>query len=307
MYQDLSTILQQMARKTSKSSSRRRKTSMDAARGPKGFPPNIERSLSQILESLAHILVQSGISFPSLTRMARVAFVSAARDSKQDAGRAPKISIASIAASTGLTRPEVSRILRSGCVSTTAHSMSRAEQVAGGWITDKQYIGTRKSPRPLRFEGKGATFSSLVRAYSGDIPARAMLLEMKRLQMVHQDETDTIRLVRKAGKIPPTTASALRAIYPWVSVLSESVKHVSRHSLTSKTDHLSLNFDSVPQALGAVRILSERREAFLESIAQLGTYAPRGSTCKVDVTVAVAAATPYLVSLSARTQRRAKK
>jgi hypothetical protein len=185
--------------------------------------------------------------------------------------------------------------------------MSRAARVADGWVSDKKYSSANQKPRPLKFEGKGATFSSLVRAYSRDIPARAMLVEMERLQMVRQDTTDTIRLVRKEGRILPTTVSALAAIYPWVSMLSQSVDDLARNSLTSKTDHIGLSFDSVPQALSAVRILNDRREAFLESVSQLGTSSPRGRKYKVDVTVAVAAATPFLVSKSNRKGRRTQK
>jgi hypothetical protein len=130
---------------------------------------------------------------------------------------------------------------------------------------------------------------------------------MKRLQMVRQDATDTIRLVRKDGRILPTTVSALAAIYPWVSMLSQSVDDLPLNSLTSKTDRMRLSFDSVPQALGAVRILNERREAFIESVSQLGSFSARGRKYGVDVSVAVAAAAPSLVRESKRKGRRAKK
>src|SRR5438105_3378796 len=67
----------------------------------------LDTSLVQILNSLASLLVESGYTFNRLMRISRVAYVVAARKMAESSKQ--RISIARIAASTGLTRTEVSR------------------------------------------------------------------------------------------------------------------------------------------------------------------------------------------------------
>ena len=106
-----------------------------------------------------------------------------------------KLSNARVAALTGLTRTEVSQIVRHGDQD-SMDPANRALRVVQGWLTDPRFAQARDLPRKLPFKGEKTSFSSLVRKYSGDIPARAMLTEMKRLRIVRIDAQDRVLLVR---------------------------------------------------------------------------------------------------------------
>ncbi len=251
----------------------------------------LDRNLERVLGSLSQLLVASGYGFHRTVRLMKVAYVCAARDLENSTSRA---SIARIAASTGLTRIEVSRLLRSSTRPATAETKphNRAVQVALGWISDARYSNGSGKAVSLQFDGHRKSFSELVRAYSGDIPARAMFTEMKRLRMVRQERSGLIRLIRTEAPVPKATVSALRAIRPFVSQLALLSQTPQENELDSTTNHISLGFESLPQALASVRLLEERKAAFLEAIAQLGGHSADRKKYGMQVTVAVAAARP---------------
>jgi hypothetical protein len=126
---------------------------------------------------------------------------------------------------------------------------------------------------------------------------------MKRLQMVQQDKDDVIRLLRVVENISPATVAALRAMYPWVSVLAQSAETRRSNTLISKTVQIPLSFDSIPQVHAAVRSLNERRDAFSESVSQLSSNSQRRNKLKVDVTIAVAAASPSNTAIARRKKK----
>jgi hypothetical protein len=249
---------------------------------------------------LARILVPAGIGFNQLAEIAKAAYVSAATDDAPDAQR--KISVARIAASTGLTRVETSKILKATSANQTQslRSLNRGSRMAVGWLSDKTFLRSNGKPKALPFEGKGATFSSLTKKYSGDIPGRAMLAEMLRTGMVKQGENDVIQLVRSRTLVRPTTVSALNAIHPWISVLAKSVQPDTKYDLTSTTERVRLSFDSMPQVLAAVRILNERKVAFLESVSELGAYSPDQHKFHVEFSFAMAASKPSKITRASR-------
>src|SRR5688572_29817982 len=155
----------------------------------------LDHKLSEILTSIAHLLLRNGYGFARLGKLTKLAFVNAAKALDDDDPKS-KISIARIAAVTGLTRIEVSQLLRSEARKgyPASEPLNRAERVAIGWQGDNDYCDSRGFPLALPFASAGRSFSRLVKKYSGDIPARAMLIEMKRLRMVRHDSSDTVRL-----------------------------------------------------------------------------------------------------------------
>ena len=149
---------------------------------------DLEKNLEQVLASLSQLLVASGYGFHRAMKMTKLAFVEAARNLE---GNSNRVSIARIAATTGLTRLEVSRLLKANPRNSVIPNrpQNRAAQVALGWISDNRYSQAPGGARLLLFDGERHSFSRLVKTYSGDIPARAMLTEMKRLGMVRQENT----------------------------------------------------------------------------------------------------------------------
>jgi hypothetical protein len=259
---------------------------------------DLDHKLSEILTSIAHLLLRNGYGFARLGKLTKLAFVNAAKALNDDSKS--KISIARIAAVTGLTRIEVSQLLRSEARKgyPASEPLNRAERVAIGWQGDNDYCDSRGLPLALPFASAGRSFSRLVKKYSGDIPARAMLIEMKRLRMVQHDSSDTVRLARGRRIGSRSTLSAIRAITPWVNFLAEVAVFGQSGELTSTARKLRLQFDSLPQSLAASREIENRRATFIESLRQLGGRSNESPKYQLDVSigVAVAAAKPVASS-----------
>jgi hypothetical protein len=102
-----------------------------------------------------------------------------------------------------LTRKEVQRLLAQPRDTNAAatEEYHRATRVITGWIRDPDFGDGKGHPFPLRMEGKRASFSELVKRYSGDIPVRAMLDELLRVGAVKQLKDGRICL-RSRGYVP---------------------------------------------------------------------------------------------------------
>ena len=260
-----------------------------ATRGQSSRRPGVlDGSLSLILDSLAALLVDTGFGYTRLAKLAKVSFVKAARSIDQ-AGS--KVSNARIAALTGLTRTEVSQLLRQRIEAPVddAEPENRALRVARGWSIDSQFVRKKGVPRRLPFRGNGPSFSSLVKRYSGDIPARAMLSEMKRLRMVNHDHKDRVLLVRENLGVSRTTMLTMKAISPWVEMLATGRGSSPLGQVTSKTQQVRLSFSSSSQLLAAVRELEHRRKAFLDSLERMGESEEGSRKHALTISIAVAA------------------
>jgi hypothetical protein len=261
-------------------------------REAKDSPLNfLDEQLSRILTRLAALLVRHGYGYQRVSRLTKAAYIRAAREIS---GRErPKISIARIAALTGLTRTEVSRLLKATQTSeaSLATDLNRATRVAYGWVTNPKYCDERLRPRPLPFIGR-SSFANLVRKYSGDIPVRAMLTEMKRLGMVEHGNDDVVRLVRQRPVPTRSTVNAVRAIAPWVDMLAKANNSHDEMNLTSTTKQVRIYLESQPQVLAAIRELENRRRSFVSSIEHLGANRQSSGKIEVVISLAVAAAQP---------------
>lgn len=252
----------------------------------------LEHDLSLVLASIATLLISSGYSYEKLSKAARAAFVVAASKILEGEGRKP--TVAQLAATTGLSRAEVSSIVRQKNHQSSKPSeiLSRAANMAAGWMSDPTFLNSQRRPRPLAFKGQNADFSELAKRYSGDIPARAMLREMERLRMVSRDEEGTIWLARPRARITKANVRAMRAVAPWVNLLQESIQNAQSKHLSSSTSRIELGFDSIPQVLAVLGELKRRRSAFVHGISELGARRSRGTDYPMRITIAVAVDRP---------------
>src|SRR5512144_2025597 len=146
--------------------------------------PGLLAAYRKILQPLVRILIRHGISFGELSEVLKTVFVEVASRDFTLPNR--KVSQSRIAILTGLTRKEVAKqeeILASGQALSIDTNLNRATRVLEGWHTDPEFTGPYGMPLELPFEsdGNGASFTTLVRKYSGDMAARAMLDELLRV------------------------------------------------------------------------------------------------------------------------------
>lgn len=150
------------------------------------FKTTLLSSFKPLMRPLVRILVRNGISYGEFAELLKTIFVDAAQDVLQLADS--RQSVARIAITTGLTRPEVSRLLEQteAEAEALAGRLSRVGRLLTGWHQDSEFTGPYGIPYEVPFDGPPGrrSFCELVRRYTGDVPAPEMLDELKRIGVV---------------------------------------------------------------------------------------------------------------------------
>ncbi len=151
----------------------------------------------QLLHPLVTILLRNNVSHRTFAELAKRVYVEVANAEFGIAGKKQTTSRISIL--TGLTRKEVQRLLAQppDTEPVSAKEYHRASRVITGWVRDPDFGDGKGHPHPLRMEGKRASFSTLVKRYSGDIPIRAMADELLRVGAVKQLKDGRICLLSR--------------------------------------------------------------------------------------------------------------
>jgi len=151
-----------------------------------------------ILRPVVRILLRYGVSYREFAELTKTAFVDVASSDFGLRGRPTNIS--RVAVMTGLTRKEVKRIRdlvaqgeRSVSVKTTPIS-----DVLHHWHANKDFTNNDGEPKRLPYSGGPGSFSSLVKAYGGDVPAGAMRTEMLRVGVISQDANGALSVLSRA-------------------------------------------------------------------------------------------------------------
>lgn len=154
------------------------------------------RTLHQLLKPLVRMLLHRGISAPEFTELVRRAYVSVAESEFGIEKR--KQTTSRIAVLTGLNRLEVARLRDPAADQEEAPRKfyNRAARVIGGWVSDPRFApGGIAADLPL--EGPDG-FNALVVDYSGGMPVRAVLDELKRVDCVRETADGLLHLCTEA-------------------------------------------------------------------------------------------------------------
>jgi Family of unknown function (DUF6502) len=155
-------------------------------------------------------VLDSGLSSQQLHSILREAAIrSVARRQLQIARR---INISGIAASTGIPRGEISRILKSKTDSSRQladRQQQSTNRVLAVWHQEPKFTTPAGKPADLKIYGRGATFETLVRKYGRGIPIRAMLDELTRTGAA---EVLTSKLIRVKSSVAVDRGVSARAI-----------------------------------------------------------------------------------------------
>jgi hypothetical protein len=137
-----------------------------------------EKSLVDLLEVLASVLIDLDITPARVSELMRTSFVKAGASIARKKHSA-RPHIARLAALTGLTRSEVKRIVQSNYAirRESIDTAPRALRVLAGWKTARKY-STKGRPLALRLGGAAPNFESLCKEFSGDIPHKAIVTEL---------------------------------------------------------------------------------------------------------------------------------
>jgi hypothetical protein len=161
----------------------------DEARRAEALRKELLEAFKHLMTPLVRMLLANGVAYGEFAEVVKSVYVEVA-GSRDFALPDRKNSASRVAILTGLTRKEVKRLLDAaagkGIDSTPSVSLNRATRVLQGWYQDPEFVGPYGIPLELPLEGDDPTFATLVRRYSGDMPARAILEELKRVGSVEE-------------------------------------------------------------------------------------------------------------------------
>ncbi len=222
----------------------------------------------RILRPLVRILLRNGISYGTFADLAKRVYVDVARQEFGIGDR--KQSTSRVAILTGLSRKEVSRVgkLQQPNDQRSAEQYNRAARVIAAWLREPDFIDAEGQPAILPMSGRGATFSELVRRFSGDVPLRAIRDELMRVGAVEQLEYGRIRLLARAY-IPRTSeVDKIHILGTDVSHLISTIDHNLRPDTPEPFFQRKVAYDNLPQeVLPQLRRLTVRKaQALLEKM-----------------------------------------
>lgn len=217
------------------------------------------------LQPLANLLLDHGLGVPELYSALKWAFVQEA--ARRQTARNQALNASRIAAVTGLTRHEVARLLKARAApdALQAKQRQRGNRVLLGWHTDAAFLTKDGKPRALPYEGE-ASFSTLARQFSGDIPPRAMLDELLALGAVKETAPDAYRPLGRTVHRSSAAGDAVLETGRRLNLVAQAIT-----ASTGQTDGLPTFQDlamveglEAAQALELVATLNRRSENFFE-------------------------------------------
>lgn len=163
----------------------------------KDVKQRLVRLVARILRPLIRILLRHGMSCQEFTEIARWVYVDVAMRDKEFALKTRSKQFKSRAAViTGLSRKEVLRLSEFEGVDALEEiePYNRAARVMTGWTENPVFCDAKDKPKILPIKGGAGSFHDLVRLYSGDVPPRAVLDELRRCGAVEIIDADSVRL-----------------------------------------------------------------------------------------------------------------
>ena len=228
----------------------------------------LSAAILRLLRPLVRILLRNGVSYGAFSDLARWVFVDVAEKEFGIPGR--KQTVSRISVVTGLNRKEVKRLQQIPVAddSTVSQRYNRAARVIGGWNQNERFCDNKGTPLLLSFEGERPNFSDLVREYSGDMPPRAVLDELRRIGAVEESGDGRLQLMAKAY-VPLGDETAK------LNILGTDVYHLINtidHNLQSRDGvprfQRKVAYDNLPEeVMPQLRRLSgEKSQALLEEL-----------------------------------------
>ena len=153
-------------------------------------------AIGKLLRPLVRVLLRNGIPYAAFADVAKHVYVDVAAQEFNLPGR--KQTNSRIATITGLSRKEVQRIGAMEGIGDPIEIVERyhrAARVVSGWMHAARFAGRDGQPLPLPFEGGEISFVGLVKAFSGDMPPRAVLDELLQAEIVQRQADGKLALL----------------------------------------------------------------------------------------------------------------
>jgi len=216
-----------------------------------------------LLRPIVRMLLRHGISHSEFVEISKRAYVDVAYSEFKIPGRKKTVSRAAVI--TGLSRKEVLRLTMQEDVELPRKgSINRANKVINGWLTNKEFLDQENNPLVMELIGDRASFSSLVKQYSGDITARAVLDELIRVGSAEKVADQKVKLLTK-GYLPNNDEAEKIRI---MGNCSSDFLNTIDHNISSNTEDLyfqrQVAYSHLPEsAIPKFRELSHKKSTEL--------------------------------------------
>lgn len=226
----------------------------------------LNAAVLKLLRPLCRLLLRHHVPFAAFEELAKHTYVQVALEDFGIPGKKPTLSRASIL--TGLTRKDVTRLASDTAPERAAsdEGYNRAARVLTGWARDPDFHGPDGQPRMLAPLDGPDSFAALVKRYSGDMPARAVLDELLRVGAVAERDDGRLELLT-AGYVPRgSEVDKLGILGSDVADLIATIDHNLQHADTDPRFQRKVMYTEFPAAhLPAFRKLSAMQaQALLE-------------------------------------------
>ena len=240
------------------------------------------KALLQLLEPLAGFVIDAGFSTNELHSIFRQAAVRSVAARQLEV--AHRVNISGIAATTGIPRAEISRILK---LKTKRREQAADRQdkstnrILTAWHREPKFTNANGQPAELKLYGRGATFESLVKRHGRGIPTRAVLDELLRTRAVEVLPSQRIRAKASMAVDRGISAEVIRAFGDRATeLLSTMLLNMRR---TDSPQFIASVFGApiAPNALPLFRKeLSEKSAEFLADLQENLVHAPMRRSSK---------------------------
>ena len=220
----------------------------------------LSAAVLRIMRALVRILLRYGMPFEGFAELAKRVYIDVAKKDFESPGR--KQSISRISTLTGIYRREVSRIMELPEIDDAEiiARHNRAARVVGGWLNDPDYSDVNGKAQVLELAGDKPSFTHLVRKYSGDIPARAILDELTRVGALKQDKQGKVHLLSRAYVPKHSEADMIGILGTDVTDFISTIDHNLQHEGENSRLQLKVAYDNLPQeAIDEFQALASRR------------------------------------------------
>jgi len=133
-----------------------------------------------------------------------------------------RINISGIAATTGISRGEISRVLKNGEIAADKVGNRRQNpinRILAAWHNDTKFLTANRLPAELDLYGRGFTFESLVRRHGRGIPVRAIFDELTRIGAVELSASQKVSPKMSVAVDRRITPEVIEAFGCWATDL----------------------------------------------------------------------------------------
>jgi Family of unknown function (DUF6502) len=247
------------------------------------IPQALSEAALRLLQPLVKVLLRNGIPYAAFAEIARRAYVEVAEQEFGLPGR--KQTASRISTLTGLTRKEVARLqsLEAAAPAEPVERFHRPARVIGGWVREKRYRDRRGQPAELPMDGESASFSALVREFSGDIPPRAMADELLRVGAIEMLPEGRVRLLTRAYVPRGDQVEKIAILGTDVADLIRTIDHNLTCASGEAFFQRRVSYDNIPRELvpALTKDLSRKAQSCLESMDRVLAAADRDRTPRI--------------------------